>query len=214
MPAVLPDGGGCGSHTDSFLSAPVVAACTSGTRSASVSRFSNRRPGPGSQPVAPAFSAGSSSASTARAAVWHRERGRRRRQAAEVRALQQVLAQLVRARQLDGVLAGEAGGAEAFARLPGGVDHAVLGDVGQRIGADGLGDLLDGGAVGDQFGAGGEVDAVEAGPLDRRGGDLDVDARRRRLRGASGRWRAGCCRGRSSRPPPPRACRGSRTPGR
>src|SRR6476646_451522 len=93
----------------------------------------------------------------------------RRRQPAEVGALQEVLAQFVRTRKCDGVLAGEAGGTEAFARLLGGADHAVFGNVSQRIRSDGLGDFLDGGAVGDQFSAGREVDAVEAGPLDGRG---------------------------------------------
>ena len=150
---------------------------TSGTWSASVSRFSNSASGPGSQPVAPAFSAGSSSASIGQGGRCAGEGRGRRREAAEVGALQQVLAQFVRARERDRVLAGEAGGAEAFPGLAGGVDHAVFGDVGEGIGADGLGDFLDGGAVGDQFRTGGEVDAVEARPLDRRGGDLDVDGR-------------------------------------
>ena len=169
-------GRGGGSHTGSFLSAVV-------TRSASVSSSSNSESGPGSQPVAPAFSAGSSeidvpgsASDAAEAAGAAPEAAAAGGEAAEVGALEQVLAELVRAGQLDRVLAGEAGGAETFARLAGGVDHAVFGNVGQRVGADGLGDLLDGGAVGDQFRPGGEVDAVEAGPLDRRGGNLDVDA--------------------------------------
>src|SRR6478735_7686687 len=55
-------GRGGGSHTGSFLSASSLSA---GTRSASVSSSSNSASGPGSQPVAPAFSAGSSSAGMA-----------------------------------------------------------------------------------------------------------------------------------------------------
>src|SRR5262249_50574181 len=46
---------------------------------------------------------------------------------------------------------------------------------------EGRGDLLDVQAVGDQLGAGGEVDAVEARPLDRRRGDPDVNRLRARL---------------------------------
>ena len=55
------------------------------------------------------------------------------------------------------------------------VDEALQRDVAQGVGADGAADLVDREPVRDELGAGGEVDAVEARPLDRRRGDPDVD---------------------------------------
>jgi hypothetical protein len=51
----------------------------------------------------------------------------------------------------------------------------LLGDEAQRVRAERAGDLLDAQTVGDQLGARGEVDAVEAGPANGRGGDPHVD---------------------------------------
>ena len=69
---------------------------------------------------------------------------------------------------------GEAGGAELRRGLLGGGDHALRGDVAERVGAERRGDLVDPQAVGDELGAGREVDAVEAGPLHRRRADAHV----------------------------------------
>ena len=90
------------------------------------------------------------------------------------RRLEQVLAEQALVGQRDRVLAGEAGLAERSARLLGRLDHALERDVAEAVGADAGADLLLVEAVGDQLGAGGEVDAVEARPLHRRRGDPDV----------------------------------------
>jgi hypothetical protein len=58
------------------------------------------------------------------------------------------------------VAAGEARRAQAVARLVGGPDHPLLGDVAQGVGADRVADLLDPEAGRDQLGPGREVDAV------------------------------------------------------
>src|SRR5699024_6383589 len=75
----------------------------------------------------------------------------------------------------DRVVAREAGGAQLAGLLLGGGDHAVQGDVAQGIRAEVVADLVRGQSVGDEFGTSGEVDAVEAGPFDRRRGDAHVD---------------------------------------
>src|SRR5690606_4221302 len=90
--------------------------------------------------------------------------------AALVGALKQVLAAAFLIRQCDRVFAGEARGAQALARLAGGFDHAVFGNISQRVRTDGGRDLIHGSAVGDQLGTRSEVDAVEARPLHRWGG--------------------------------------------
>ena len=88
--------------------------------------------------------------------------------------LEHVLAELVGVRQLDRVLAGEAGPAEPVLRLVGRRDHAVLADVAEAVGADAGAHLLDPEAGGDQLGPAGEVDAVEARPGHRRRRDPHV----------------------------------------
>ncbi|GAB3995045.1 hypothetical protein GCM10029992_11220 [Glycomyces albus] len=89
--------------------------------------------------------------------------------------LEQVLADQVGRGQFDGVLAVEAGHAEPGSGLLGGPHQTLLGDVAERVGADLRADAVHIEATGDQLGAGGEVDAVEAGPFHRRGRDADVD---------------------------------------
>src|SRR5690606_20872109 len=74
----------------------------------------------------------------------------------------------------DRVLAVEARAAEVLLRYGGGVDEVDEVDVGQRVGIDRAADLDGVQPGGDQLGAGGEVDAVQAGPLHRRRGDAYV----------------------------------------
>ena len=86
--------------------------------------------------------------------------------------LDDVLAQHGLAGQLDRVLAVEAGGTEPRSRLLGCRDQTPQRDVAQRVGADGMPHRLEHflfvfDRVGDQLGGRREVDAVEAGPLDR-----------------------------------------------
>ena len=88
--------------------------------------------------------------------------------------LEHVLAEHLRLAERDRVLAGEAGRAQPVRRLLGGGDQALLGDVAERVGVDRGPDAVEVEAVGDQLGAAGEVDAVEAGPLHRRRGDPHV----------------------------------------
>src|SRR5450759_1486337 len=89
--------------------------------------------------------------------------------------LEELLAQQTRVGQRDRVVTGEAGCTQPLAGLPRRLDHRVLVEVAQAVGADAGADLLDLEAGGDQLGPGGEVDAVEAGPLHRRAGDANVD---------------------------------------
>src|SRR5919197_787859 len=76
--------------------------------------------------------------------------------------------------QRDRVLAVEAGPAQPGLRLLGGGDHALQRHVAERVRADRGADALVVEAVGDEFGLGREVNAVEARPLHRRCGDADV----------------------------------------
>ena len=85
--------------------------------------------------------------------------------------VEEVLAETIGIRKIDGVLSGETSRAEAFPGLLGRLDHAVLGNVSERIGTERLSDFLDRHPVRNQFRARSEIDAVEAGPLDRRGGE-------------------------------------------
>src|SRR5215210_1171349 len=82
--------------------------------------------------------------------------------------LEDVLAQHAVLTERDRVGAGEAGGAQPVGRLLGGGDQVLLGDVAQRVGVDRRAHALDTEAVGDQLRPAGEVDPVEARPLDRR----------------------------------------------
>ena len=68
-------------------------------------------------------------------------------------------------RDLDRVVAGEAGVAEPGAGRAGGADEPVEGEVGQAVGADVVADLVDGELGGEQLAAVADVDAVEARPL-------------------------------------------------
>src|ERR1035437_2269204 len=95
--------------------------------------------------------------------------------------LEALLAQQARVGQRDRVVAGEAGRAQPLARLLRRLDHRVLAEVAQTVGTDAGADLLDLEAGGNQLGAGGEVDAVETGPLHRRAGDAHVDLGRSSL---------------------------------
>src|SRR6478752_5902237 len=88
--------------------------------------------------------------------------------------LEDVLADATVLGQLDGVLPGEARGAQLVGGLVRRADHALLGDVAERVGADRGADLLDTEAGGDELGTRREVDAVEAGPLHRRRADAHV----------------------------------------
>src|SRR5690606_21385372 len=108
------------------------------------------------------------------------DRGRGGRAGGQFR-LQQLLAEELRVGQVHRVLAVEAGTAQVGLGDGGRLDHAVDGDVRQGVGAQGGADLVDRHAVGDEPGAGGEVDAEEAGPLHGRRGDPDVDLGRARL---------------------------------
>ena len=101
-------------------------------------------------------------------------RGHGHRQRRPADPLEDVLAEHLRLAQRDRVLAGEAGGAQPVGRLLGRGDQALLGDVAERVGVDRGADAVDVEAVGDQLGAAGEVDAVEARPLHRRRGDPHV----------------------------------------
>nr|BFF22753.1 hypothetical protein GCM10025732_07180 [Glycomyces mayteni] len=86
-----------------------------------------------------------------------------------------MLADEVGGGQLDRVVPVEAGHAEAGRGLLGGADEAVHGDVAEGVGADLGADAVDVERPGDELGAGGEVDAVEARPLHGGRGDADVD---------------------------------------
>src|SRR3954471_52528 len=91
------------------------------------------------------------------------------------RVLEDVLAQPLAERQLDGGNPVEAGAAErVLADLRRG-DQTVERHVAERVGADRAADLVAVQPGGDELRPGGEVDAVEAGPLDGRGGDPHVD---------------------------------------
>ncbi len=79
------------------------------------------------------------------------------------------------------VLAREAGVAVALAVAADRLVDAVERQVGQRVGPELLGDLLDRAVVGDHLLARGHVDAVVAGMLDRRRGDPHVDLARARV---------------------------------
>lgn len=92
-----------------------------------------------------------------------------------------VLADQVARRQLDGVLPIEARPAEPGLRLLGRRDQAGQRDVAERVGADRTPDALGVQPVGQQLRTGGEVDAVEARPLDRRRGDPYVHLQGARL---------------------------------
>src|SRR3954447_6061909 len=89
--------------------------------------------------------------------------------------LQELLAEQLGVRELHRVLTVEAGAAQVRLGDGGRPDHAVDGDVRQRVGAQRGADLLDRHAVGDELGPGREVDTEEAGPLHGRGRDPDVD---------------------------------------
>src|SRR6476661_4148926 len=95
--------------------------------------------------------------------------------------LEEVLAEELLLGQRDRVVPVEARQAQLLPRLPGRGHHLLRRDVAQRVGADAGPDLLDAEAGGDELGTGGEVDAVEARPAHRRGGDAHVDLRRARL---------------------------------
>src|SRR5256714_2051755 len=95
--------------------------------------------------------------------------------------LQDVFADQVVARQLDGVLPIEAGPAQPGLRLFGRADQAGQRDVAEAVRPDRAADAVGVQPVGDQLGPGGEVDAVEARPLDRRRGDADVHLQGTRL---------------------------------
>ena len=139
-----------------------------------------------------------------------RPTGRRRRARSGIE-LQQVLAEVLRLGQLDRVDAVEAGPAQVRPSAPSVASTSSLErDVAERVGVDGAADLVGGQPVGDQLGAGGEVDAVEARPLHRRRRRSARAPRGRRPRAASGPGRAGCCRARSSRRRRPAACPRSR----
>src|SRR3954454_12163007 len=89
-------------------------------------------------------------------------------------ALEHVLPEQLRSRQVDGVLAVEAGAAELVG-LDGRRGRELLErDVAEGVRADRRADLVDRQAVGDELGERGEVDAVEARPLHRWRGDADV----------------------------------------
>src|SRR5580765_3372341 len=88
--------------------------------------------------------------------------------------LEDALAQPVLGRQRHGVVAREAGRAEPVGALVGGLDHPGQRDVAEGVGTDRPAYLFDPDPGGDQLGPGREVDPVEAGPADRRGGDPDV----------------------------------------
>src|SRR5262249_19655630 len=68
----------------------------------------------------------------------------------------------------DLVGAGEAGVTEARGIAAGGLQHAVERQVAERVGAEIAADLVDLVARGDELLARGRIDAVVAGPLDRR----------------------------------------------
>ena len=84
------------------------------------------------------------------------------------------------------------------------VEHAADRQVGQRIGADELADLLDiDMRRGDELGLDLRVDAVEAGMEDGRRADAQVDLARPRRGAAAPRSGAWSCRARWSRRRPP-----------
>jgi len=88
--------------------------------------------------------------------------------------LEEVLAELVGRRQLDGVVTAEAGRAQLGGRLLGGGDEALHRDVAQRVRPERRGDLVGAQPVRDELGTRREVDAVEARPLHGRGADAHV----------------------------------------
>src|SRR2546421_1413332 len=90
-------------------------------------------------------------------------------------ALQDVFADEVVARQPDGVVPIEAGPAQPGLRLFGRADQSGQRDVAEAVRPDRAADPVGVQPVGDQLGPRGEVDAVEARPLDRRGGGADAD---------------------------------------
>src|SRR5205085_5310304 len=87
---------------------------------------------------------------------------------------EQVLADRRVEGQRDRITTVEAGRAQRGRRLLRGRDEVVQADVTETVRPDGAADSLDICAVGDQLGAGCEVDAVEARPAHRRAGDADV----------------------------------------
>ena len=76
---------------------------------------------------------------------------------------------------VDRVVAGEAGVAEPALRGAGGGDQPVEGEVGDGVDLEVLADLLEIQVGGEQLAADAGVDAEEARPHDRRGGDPQVD---------------------------------------
>ena len=75
---------------------------------------------------------------------------------------------------LDRVLAGEAGGAEARTGRLGGTEQPLQREVGQAVGVDVIADLVDGEVGGEQLAPVAGVHAVEARPPVRRGRDAQV----------------------------------------
>src|SRR5699024_11500072 len=74
----------------------------------------------------------------------------------------------------DGVVAGEAGGAQAGFGQGRRFDHSLDRDIPEGISAERGAHLVHGEAVGHEFGPRGEVDPVEAGRLHRWGGGPHV----------------------------------------
>src|SRR5262249_41098833 len=85
--------------------------------------------------------------------------------------LQYVFSDQVVAGQLDRVFAVEASLAEPGLWLLGGADQPGQRDIAEGVGTDRAADALGVQPAGDELSPGGEVDAVEARPLDRRRGD-------------------------------------------
>src|SRR4029079_5137282 len=72
-------------------------------------------------------------------------------------------------RELNGIDAIKTGSAERLLPYLGRRDQTIKGNVAERVRPDRAADLVGVEPVGDQLGSGGEVDAVEARPLHRRG---------------------------------------------
>src|ERR1035437_1403773 len=89
--------------------------------------------------------------------------------------LEELFAQQIRVGQHDRVLPAETGRTQLLSWLRRRLDHRVLAQVAEAVGADAGADLLNLEAGSYQLGPGGEVDAVEAGPFHRRAGDAYVD---------------------------------------
>ncbi len=75
----------------------------------------------------------------------------------------------------DFVFAAPAGGAVTVFGLVKAIQHAFHGEVGEAVDFEEVADFFDGAVVGDELGARGEIDAVEAGMANRGAGDAEVN---------------------------------------